>query len=352
MEAAGDIATGALIGRAFEPSHGEGGDDGGGGLCLNCGTALIGSHCHRCGQHAHVHRTLGAIGHEILHGVVHFEGKLWNTLPLLAWRPGELTRRYIAGERARFVSPMALFLFSVFVMFAVFSILGLQPPADFASPPEIAQVKMNASIGRERETLKRSIALLQAKRERATDGSDSAARIDAKLAQANDQMKQLDRAQAISGAVSGEREIHTGSHWLDHGIEKWKKNPGLMAYKLQSSGYKFSWLLIPLSLPFMWLLFFWKRGVHVYDHAVFVTYSIAFMSLLFIALTIASALGVATGWLVTIGVTVAIWHIARQLRGAYRLGAVSTVLRTIVLLNFTLIVSILFVLCLVALGFG
>ena len=123
---------------------------------------------------------------------------------------------------------------------------------------------MNASIGRERETLKRSIALLQAKRERAADGSDSAARIDAKLVQANAQMKQLDRAQAVSGVVSGEREIHTGSHWLDHGIEKWKKNPGLMAYKLQSSGYKFSWLLIPLSLPFMWLLFFWKRDSFPY----------------------------------------------------------------------------------------
>ena len=31
---------------------------------------------------------------------------------MLAWRPGEMTRRYIAGERARFVSPVALFLFT------------------------------------------------------------------------------------------------------------------------------------------------------------------------------------------------------------------------------------------------
>ena len=53
--------------------------------------------------------------------MLHFDGKFWRTLPMLAWRPGELTRRYIDGERARFVSPMALFLFSVFLMFAVFS---------------------------------------------------------------------------------------------------------------------------------------------------------------------------------------------------------------------------------------
>jgi hypothetical protein len=43
---------------------------------------------------------------------------------MLLWRPGELTRRYIEGQRARFVSPMAMFLFSVFLMFAVFSSLG------------------------------------------------------------------------------------------------------------------------------------------------------------------------------------------------------------------------------------
>ncbi|MFD1959902.1 DUF3667 domain-containing protein [Novosphingobium panipatense] len=88
--------------------------------CLNCGTALVGTHCHACGQAAHVHRTLGAFFHDLLHGVFHFEGKTWRTLPLLAWKPGELTRQYVEGRRASFVSPIALFLFSVFLMFAVF----------------------------------------------------------------------------------------------------------------------------------------------------------------------------------------------------------------------------------------
>ena len=27
------------------------------GACLNCGTQLVGEHCHRCGQKAHLHRT-------------------------------------------------------------------------------------------------------------------------------------------------------------------------------------------------------------------------------------------------------------------------------------------------------
>ncbi|HZG45128.1 MAG TPA: DUF3667 domain-containing protein, partial [Allosphingosinicella sp.] len=101
--------------------------------CLNCGTRLVGEHCHSCGQRAHVHRTIGAFFHDLLHGVLHFEGKTWRTLPMLAWRPGELTRRYIDGERARFVSPLGLFLFTVFLMFVVFSSLGGPLPPDTMS---------------------------------------------------------------------------------------------------------------------------------------------------------------------------------------------------------------------------
>ena len=52
--AVGDIATGALLGREVEPRAGEihGGKarGTGHGLCLNCGTALIGDFCHACGQ--------------------------------------------------------------------------------------------------------------------------------------------------------------------------------------------------------------------------------------------------------------------------------------------------------------
>lgn len=37
---------------------------------------------------------------------------------MLAFQPGRLTREYIDGRRASYVSPLALFLFSVFLLFA------------------------------------------------------------------------------------------------------------------------------------------------------------------------------------------------------------------------------------------
>ena len=99
IEGFGTAVTGGLAARAMEPSAGEG-DGAAGGACLNCGTGLLGPHCHRCGQSGHIHRTLSAWWHDLAHGVLHMDGKTWRTLPLLAWRPGQLTRRYVAGERA------------------------------------------------------------------------------------------------------------------------------------------------------------------------------------------------------------------------------------------------------------
>src|SRR6478672_398657 len=122
FEAVADAVTGGLLGRAVEPATGVRDGHTDEGNCLNCGTALVGSYCHSCGQHAHVHRSLGALEQDFVSGALNFEGKIFKTLPLLAWRPSDLTRLYIDGARARFVSPLALFLFSVFLLFATFQL--------------------------------------------------------------------------------------------------------------------------------------------------------------------------------------------------------------------------------------
>src|SRR3546814_14579923 len=61
---------------------------------------------------------------ELLHGVLHFDSKAWRTLPLLVFRPGRLTRDYIDGKRARYIAPLAIFLFSVFLMYFAFALVG------------------------------------------------------------------------------------------------------------------------------------------------------------------------------------------------------------------------------------
>ncbi|MEC8179361.1 MAG: hypothetical protein VX072_06825, partial [Pseudomonadota bacterium] len=88
-EAIGTASEGGLFARAISRESGGSALDADGHFaetaCLNCGTELVGPHCHTCGQAAHLHRTLSAVGHDLVHGVLHLDGKLWHTLPLLAW---------------------------------------------------------------------------------------------------------------------------------------------------------------------------------------------------------------------------------------------------------------------------
>lgn len=338
----GTVIEGGLLGRAVEPAAGEAAGHAAAQIdCPNCGYAYRGHFCTNCGQKAHLHRSLAAIGHDIMHGVLHLDGKLWNTLPLLTFKPGELTRRFIAGERAKFVSPMAMFLFTVFAMFAVFQMVGISAPTD---------IPTNFDTGDEaspfRDQLRKEINNREQERASLPAKSPRRDELDKELKGLN---VVLEKQVAVSNGdvVEG----GTGINWLDeHVVKKWKKNPGLMLYKLQSNGYKFSWLLIPLSIPFVWLMFAWRRKFKAYDHAVFVTYSLSFMSLLFIAMSILSTVPGGAGWAATLFFIAGPIHLYKQLRYAYGLSRFSALWRFAVLMFCTQIALTMFLLVLGVLG--
>src|SRR5690606_5903724 len=100
---------------------------------------ISGKFCQACGQPAHIHRTLGHMVEEFLHGIIHFDTRAWRTLPLLVFRPGTLTREYIHGKRARYISPLAMFLLVIFSMFAVFAFTG---GANLGVDPEVEVVEL------------------------------------------------------------------------------------------------------------------------------------------------------------------------------------------------------------------
>ena len=352
-DAIGSIVSGAAISRAIEPdADGQRpvGAEAAEGDCLNCGTTLTGSHCHHCGQRANIHKTFGAFVHDLMHGALHFEGKTWRTLPMLAFKPGKLTRRYIDGERARFVSPMALFLFSVFLMFAVFQISGLGVPSDISPSEEMVEGLENtrSDVVRELEEQRNRLADLKPSDEGFSESQDKVAELETVIAaiDAGDSFQ----FESEDGPNVGMTFKETGWPRLDAGIKKARENPGLLLYKLQANSYKFSWLLVPLSMPFVWLIFAWKRRFGLYDHAVFVTYSIAFMSLLFILATILGGIGVEAGLLLVAIILIAPLHIYKQTKYAYGLNRFSALWRTAALLIFIFIVVALFLWALVMVG--
>lgn len=355
LEAVGDAATGGMLARAVEPKAGEADGHTHEKNCLNCGAELAGDYCHACGQKAHVHRTIAAWWHDFLHGVLHLDGKFWRTLPLLAWRPGELTRRYVEGERARFVSPMAIFLFSVFLMFAVFSATGSSLIGD--------PTGIGAELGNEIEASEAEVAKLERERAELQAAGRPTAAVDRRIAEAREDLATLRRLRedgilsAGSSHVEDPVEVELPEPSLgifDDAYKRAKENPSLLFYKLQTNAYKFSWALIPLSVPFVWLLFLHRRRYREqfsgYDHFVFVTYSIAAMSLALIAFVLLRAVGIQHGLINLAFVLIPPVHMYLQLRGAYELSRWSALWRTAVLLWFAAVVLALFGMILLAIG--
>ena len=349
-EAMGGAVEGGLYARAVEPAAGEGRK----GhfhesACLNCGTELIGSHCHACGQKAHVHRTLAAFMHDLLHGALHFEGKIWRTLPMLAFKPGKLTRSYIDGQRARYVSPMALFLCGVFLMVAAFQLAGISAPDDLGPPiqfdgDDTVTATVEAVEAARLEELRKARAGLE-------DSNPAAAILDTQIeALENEPAGDDAPAKAGDSGYITVKKGKTGVALIDGLVDKWKANPSLMAYKLQTNSYKFSWLLIPLSIPFVWLLFAWRRRFKAYDHAIFVTYSLSFMTLFAIALTLLGLIGTGGGAIFMAFVLLAPVHIYKQLRGTYELSRFSASWRLAVLLFFIQVILMIFLQVLVLVG--
>lgn len=306
LEAIGDAATGAVLAGAIEAPTGT--DDGHSHErdCLNCETPLAGDYCSHCGQRAHVHRTLSAFFHDLLHGVLHFEGKIWKTLPLLVWKPGELTRDYIDGKRARYVSPIALFLFCVFLMFGVIGLtshtIHTKATADATKQLEEDQVKLRT---------------LEQERAVAAKTGTPTRKFDEKITDLKGEMTAL---QALKDGKIDPTTFKVQNDFLsglNAGLGNAAKNPELLLYKVKTSAYKFSWALIPISVPFIWLLFPFSRKYRLYDHTVFVTYSLCFMMLL---LTVSTLVDFVSSSLAGLAFFVPPFHMYRQLKGTYDLS--------------------------------
>lgn len=418
LEAAGAMATAGLVAGAIEGREGQAPAE---GACLNCGAQLNGgAYCSACGQAAHAHRSLVHVLEEFLHGIFHFDTKIWRTLPMAVFRPGTLTRNYVFGKRARYVSPLAFFLLTVFFMFAVFAFTG-GPPVNVteSGTVEEAQTDLNearADLQTAQQELQDSLA--HPDPDQPAGLEERLARQAIRLAEAEVARKEaaLRRAQsresdaAVAEGQSGEAPAQAGTaeeetaaapalpdsdaaapettgpiqlevdsaaseddaltwqdaarqvaesddfvgvqgwDWFNNRVRQQLRNPDLAAYKVQEAAAKFSFLLVPISLPFMALLFFWKRGVTLYDHVVFSLYELSYVSLIFIAvgaLARVDAFVMAIPFLIMLGIPI---HTYFHVKGAYALGWFSALWRTFFMLMFATVALVLFLVTIFIVG--
>ena len=88
--------------------------------CLNCGTELRGQYCGNCGQRARGRLiSLWELLQDAFGDLFELDSRLWRTLIPLLVRPGQLTRDYLEGRRARYMPPFRMYLVLSLIFFVV-----------------------------------------------------------------------------------------------------------------------------------------------------------------------------------------------------------------------------------------
>ncbi|NNF66859.1 MAG: DUF4286 family protein, partial [Gammaproteobacteria bacterium] len=79
--------------------------------CLNCDAVLSGQYCGTCGQRADSRLiSVWELFKDAFADLLDVDSRLWRTLHQLALRPGQLTRDYLRGRRARYIPPFRSYL--------------------------------------------------------------------------------------------------------------------------------------------------------------------------------------------------------------------------------------------------
>jgi hypothetical protein len=344
MEAAGELLSTGLIAHEIDEAKGESRAKPPTTECLNCKAPVSGNFCAKCGQKGHIHHSVLHLGEELAHGILHFDTKGWRTLPMLTLRPGQLTRRYVDGQRTRFVSPLALFLFMMFLMFFVFSLTVSDGDG------------VNDAIAISKKVDVRKADLEEAKKELAEAAPGS---MEAKFAQkaVERATRRLERVTAIDntdivqtrdgkveGSVTGDVDVDkvtSSVPWIKKAVRHAIENPELTKYKLKNAAYKYAFLLVPLSMPFLWIMLFWKKSASMYVHAVFSLYSLSFMSFLMVVIALLSYVSFG-GTAVMLFCLIPPIHMYFQLRDTYLLKRWEALWRTAALLFFATIALLLY----------
>ncbi|CAN5139645.1 hypothetical protein BH24PSE2_BH24PSE2_04860 [soil metagenome] len=116
--------------------------------CPNCGARQSGQYCARCGQRARRRMiTLWELLREVLDEVLEHDSRLWRSVHPLLFRPGFLTREYLAGRRQRYVSPVRLYLFVSIAFFVIAFLAG--PEGELTPEPAEPDITYEDDTARE-----------------------------------------------------------------------------------------------------------------------------------------------------------------------------------------------------------
>lgn len=116
--------------------------------CPNCSAVLNGRYCSECGQrNVALNPPFRTLLHDLLEDVLNVDGRILQTTRLLLSRPGALSLEYFAGRRARYLSPIRIYLLFSLAYFAIAAIApqsGFQVQCTSCGPEQRALVEQHA----------------------------------------------------------------------------------------------------------------------------------------------------------------------------------------------------------------
>lgn len=89
--------------------------------CLNCGATVQGRYCQACGQeNIEPKETFWTMFTHFFNDVTHFDGKFFETLKDLLFKPGFLSTEYMKGRRMSYLNPVRMYVFTSALFFLTF----------------------------------------------------------------------------------------------------------------------------------------------------------------------------------------------------------------------------------------
>ncbi|MFN8251420.1 MAG: DUF3667 domain-containing protein [Ferruginibacter sp.] len=103
--------------------------------CLNCNAVVQGRYCHICGQeNIEPKESAWHLVSHFFQDITHFDGKFFNSLRYLIFRPGFLSREYMVGRRASHLNPIRMYVFtSAFFFLIFFSLFKFNPEKNIST---------------------------------------------------------------------------------------------------------------------------------------------------------------------------------------------------------------------------
>ncbi len=209
--------------------------------CLNCGHELTGRFCAHCGQE---NRDLNVPFRQMLSeffgDLLSFDSRLLRTLLPLLFKPGQLTRNYLAGQRIRYVPPVRLYIFISFLFFLSLAVTDVQ----------IISVKISPSPK--------------------TRPPGASPRADTTAAAGN----------AKAGQAPGGTVPESVQQKFLKNLETASRDPQLLNQMLISRLSRLMFILVPIFALLLKLLYR-RRGIFYIQHLIFALHYHAFAFLLF-----------------------------------------------------------------------